>query len=85
MPQSMRHYWDMWNESDVEKIRHHLDLAVATDSSNASTDSSASLKKRLSLPGLTPEVTGCVPARSSVLVFVADASYRDDAAWLFGV
>ncbi len=25
------HYWAMWNEPDIERARHHLDLAVAPD------------------------------------------------------
>ncbi len=31
MPESMRHYWNMWNEPDVEQIRSHLELAVSDD------------------------------------------------------
>jgi hypothetical protein len=31
MPDSLRHYWDMWNEPDVAKVRGHLDRAVSDD------------------------------------------------------
>ena len=31
MPDSLRHYWDMWNEPDVALIRGHLDQAVSED------------------------------------------------------
>ena len=27
-PTALRHYWAMWNEPDVERVRHHLDQAV---------------------------------------------------------
>lgn len=31
MPESLQHYWTMWNEPDVGLLRHHLDKAVTDD------------------------------------------------------
>ena len=31
MPPALTSYWDMWNELDVDRVRHHLDRAVAPD------------------------------------------------------
>lgn len=31
MPDSLVHYWTMWNEPDLDAIRTHLDRAIASD------------------------------------------------------
>lgn len=31
LPDAMRHYLQMWNEPDIERVRGHLDLAVSPD------------------------------------------------------
>lgn len=31
MPEALEHYWRMWNETDLEAIRGHLDQAVASN------------------------------------------------------
>jgi len=31
MPEAMKHYWTMWNEVDLDRIRGHLDRAVSDD------------------------------------------------------
>lgn len=31
MPEALRHYWAMWNETDIGLIRRHLDQAVSED------------------------------------------------------
>lgn len=30
-PAALRHYFDMWNERDLDSIRGHLDIAVSED------------------------------------------------------
>ncbi len=31
MPEALVHYWTMWNETELDAIRGHLDQAVTTD------------------------------------------------------
>lgn len=31
MPEAMEHYWNMWNELDLDRVRDHLDRAVSAD------------------------------------------------------
>ena len=31
MPRSLVHYWTMWNEPDLQRVRQHLDRAVSEE------------------------------------------------------